>query len=871
MNRPWRRRKSCVDKVDFVKIWKNLEKSITCPFQSLKPAAMVNLDDVNETAYYIPYEEQNAEPSEPSLPLRLAFDLPNGPELRWNAYKSAWDKCLNRIQTLFHELYEPVVAEVVEKIESAYNDDNQSDFTSLALPHFEIPTIAVANSSSADPYFLSSVISQLRSIAHLYPSDCVNLTTAMKFIISGFLSTSGSGSSYKSSAKILAAYDINVLVAWYSAQKADTRPQKLILLLHDFEQFDPGVLQDVLYICSQHVPSLPLVVLISLSSPLSPLSPQSYLHVTYPRSTLKLMRIQSVIVPGGPRVLEEVIIKTFVNLSSVNDELDIVPGPAVLEFLVEYATRFNPSVHALLNILQLAHLKHFLTNPLTALVSLVPHLPSGINALSLESTLQEPGSTDFKELLVQRLTFDRDDADNSNLTSSLPALTRAVHIACSQFRTRTRSIRLAYLLLQGLHGFLSEKGYKGLGNHWGSTTVPAFMSTAAQTAASTLSSRYPQYLSLQNYINLLQLHAQTHSKQSVKDITYARTLLRKLRPEELRAYLNTLIPKFQELQNDLGVDIPTGDDDGEESSNLNLAEVVRMLEEWRSEAEEVYRAYETVETGTRERNMNEAAVEKFKLLKENLAEWMYEYLGVLTTPIESGPLWDVYYTGSAVFPSETLNPSIRASVIAGLLRPKDFVAEPSPSIFSHVPAGDDGCEVAQSERTRTAHAGQKDTPQDNFVEDENGDEITDNSEDDSDPLHTLPDTSVLFHRYLESGKMINVYDWFESFHTVIGIQRRETNAKEGEKKRKGKAANGIVSPAKKGKEKARDSDLDGDEEMKDHGEEPPDSSSDSEERHQLLVQARFIRALHELDFLGFIKHTRRKPDHVLRTVFDVGD
>ncbi|KAJ3894650.1 origin recognition complex subunit 3 N-terminus-domain-containing protein, partial [Lentinula edodes] len=706
------------------------------------------------TAYYIPYEEQSAEPSERSLPLRLAFDLPNGPELRWNAYKSAWDKCLNRIQTLFHELYEPVVAEVVEKIESAYNDDDQSDFTSLALPHFEIPTIAVANSSSADPYFLSSVIFQLRSIAHLYPSDCVNLTTAMKSIISGFLSTSGS--SYRSSAKTLAAYDINVLVAWYSAQKADTRPQNLILLLHDFEQFDPGVLQDVLYICSQHVPSLPLVVLISLSSPLSPLSPQSYLHVTYPRSTLKLMRIQSVIVPGGPRVLEEVIIKTFVNLSSVNDELDIVPGPAVLEFLVEYATRFNPSVHALLNILQLAHLKHFLTNPLTALVSLVPHLPSGINALSLESTLQEPGSTDFKELLVQKLTFDRDDSDNYNLTSSLPALNRAVHIACSQFRTRTRSIRLAYLLLQGLHGFLSEKGYKGLGNHWGSTT---------------------------NYINLLQLHAQTHSKQSVKDITYARTLLRKLRPEELRAYLNTLIPKFQELQNDLGVDITTGDDDGEESSNLNLA--------------------------------------------ENLAEWMYEYLGVLTTPIESGPLWDVYYTGSAVFPSETLNPSIRASVIAGLLRPKDF--------------------------------------------DENGDEIKDDSEDDSDPLHTLPDTSVLFHRYLESGKMINVYDWFESFHTVIGIQRRETNAKEGGKKRKGKAANGIVSPAKKGKEKARDSDLDGDEEMKDHGEEPPDSSSDSEERHQLLVQARFIRALHELDFLGFIKHTRRKPDHVLRTLFDVGD
>lgn len=49
------------------------------------------------------------------------------------------------------------------------------------------------------------------------------------------------------------------------------------------------------------------------------------------------------------------------------------------------------------------------------------------------------------------------------------------------------------------------------------------------------------------------------------------------------------------------------------------------------------------------------------------------------------------------------------------------------------------------------------------------------------------------------------------------------------------------------------------------GEEP------DEETYQRQVQARFVRALHELDYLGFIKHTGRRVEHVARTIFDVGD
>ena len=46
---------------------------------------------------------------------------------------------------------------------------------------------------------------------------------------------------------------------------------------------------------------------------------------------------------------------------------------------------------------------------------------------------------------------------------------------------------------------------------------------------------------------------------------------------------------------------------------------------------------------------------------------------------------------------------------------------------------------------------------------------------------------------------------------------------------------------------------------------------EEEEQWKVEVQARFMRALHELDFMGFVRHTGRKPDHVIRTIYDVPD
>lgn len=71
-----------------------------------------------------------------------------------------------------------------------------------------------------------------------------------------------------------------------------------------------------------------------------------------------------------------------------------------------------------------------------------------------------------------------------------------------------------------------------------------------------------------------------------------------------------------------------------------------------------------------------------------------------------------------------------------------------------------------------------------------------------------PDVCILYKMYIECGKMINLYDWYNGFKMVI-------------------------------------------------------SETKDEEAYP-----RFCQALSELKFAGFIKSTKRKVDHVLRTVMD---
>uniref|UniRef100_A0A671U2Q6 Origin recognition complex subunit 3 n=1 Tax=Sparus aurata TaxID=8175 RepID=A0A671U2Q6_SPAAU len=82
--------------------------------------------------------------------------------------------------------------------------------------------------------------------------------------------------------------------------------------------------------------------------------------------------------------------------------------------------------------------------------------------------------------------------------------------------------------------------------------------------------------------------------------------------------------------------------------------------------------------------------------------------------------------------------------------------------------------------------------------------------------NSAPDICIAYKLHLECGRLINLYDWLEAYATVV-------SAAEGNN---------------------------------------PDS--DNYGKVEEVKHARFIRAVSELEFLGFIKSTKQKTDHVAR-------
>ncbi|RUP49553.1 hypothetical protein BC936DRAFT_142251 [Jimgerdemannia flammicorona] len=105
---------------------------------------------------------------------------------------------------------------------------------------------------------------------------------------------------------------------------------------------------------------------------------------------------------------------------------------------------------------------------------------------------------------------------------------------------------------------------------------------------------------------------------------------------------------------------------------------------------------------------------------------------------------------------------------------------------------------------------------------------------------TQHDTCILYKLYLECNRMINMYDWFVAFGVVLEREARGAKGKIEEREVQGCFhAIPVISLTFC----------------------PPRTRSPA---FAHLDRARFIRSVAELQFLGFVKPTNRKTDHVVR-------
>lgn len=101
-------------------------------------------------------------------------------------------------------------------------------------------------------------------------------------------------------------------------------------------------------------------------------------------------------------------------------------------------------------------------------------------------------------------------------------------------------------------------------------------------------------------------------------------------------------------------------------------------------------------------------------------------------------------------------------------------------------------------------------------------------------LPSMHDTSVMYTLAQEHGDLINLHDWFQSFKTIV------------------------LHPSKKGKHKSKQSPLP----------KKRKAMNESENKSEASIQARFCRAVTELQITGLLRMpSKRRPDCVQRVAF----
>ncbi|TBU43716.1 origin recognition complex subunit 3 N-terminus-domain-containing protein [Dichomitus squalens] len=684
-------------------------------------------------------------------------------DLQIRAYKAAWTRCLDR--NILKALHVPIVNDITEQVRNAYAD------VLPGLPCPELPVVALAGTSIFDYHMPLRHDAQYEDViytsqVHLYPAECSSVMNMMKVVVTGFVDRRAVPiDSGKRKPTSLASFDINLLRTWYDAQDAKPR---LTVFLHEFEKFDTSVVQDVFYICRQvapymHIPHLPLVFVLVMSSPPSP----SFLQSAYPRSTLALLRVHHVASPAGLMMVKEVLTKTFFD---PDFEPDIMLGPGALEHIIDFASRHTASPDALVTMLQLAHLKHFSSNPLSTLVHdelLGTTLHRAGRTLTSSAGLALLVDALHARLLAASESRPQSQRNRDARPQTADELLAAVSGARTVFLTQARRLRVAFAVARIAECVALGEAPQG---------VPSGKSAEG---------RGMRLDSMEMLSSLLR-------GRGSSQVRYVCMANRKLSATKLRALLEALHSFWYDMES------ATVRRD-EEDARIWIVETLNQLP---AESED-----------PREDDLPVPQDAQTKRLAGSVGDWLQEYIEQRLVRLEDRALWDIWYTGATPFPSELINPAPRPTVVHALLHPHDFIR-------------------SYEELTRASG---------------DGEHVFGAPEEQNEPaLWELPDTSIAFRRYVEAGRMVNVFDWFESFAVVLESQYKHL---------------------KRGKDMQEDENMDaGVDEDAD-----VDMDEEEEEQWKVKVQARFMRALHELDYMGFVRHTGRKPDHVIRTIYDVPD
>ncbi|KAH8829187.1 origin recognition complex subunit 3 N-terminus-domain-containing protein [Flagelloscypha sp. PMI_526] len=395
---------------------------------------------MSESVSVIPFsgDDQSEIDLGPSLFQIDSSDLPDGPLLRWEAYRNAWSKCLGRIRDILDEFLEPIALDALSYVEASRSN-------LVPTPQAEIPVLCLHNSgggSSFSTFVLTQVEAHypLARSCHIHPEDCSSLTALMRALITGILASE----SRPNRATSLTNYDIRLLEAWFRSKPPEQSPEHLFIILHDFELIPVDLMQDFFQICRSHATKLPFLFIFLMESP--PIT--AYMHASYSRAALSCLRLKHASVPPGPELVEFILSKLFFQ---PDWSPNIVLGPSAIDFVGHNCRRKNPTIDGFITTLQLCHLKHFANEPFSCLIGVTPPL----------DVLASEESSRFMNKLLSRIHAPSAGQISPSHAAdwqeeSIESLINTVNSARENFQRHVTAQRIAFRLHQICYEFLHE-------------------------------------------------------------------------------------------------------------------------------------------------------------------------------------------------------------------------------------------------------------------------------------------------------------------------------------------------------------------------------------------------------------------------------
>ncbi|KAJ2723545.1 Origin recognition complex subunit 3 [Coemansia sp. Benny D115] len=686
-------------------------------------------------------------------------------ELRQQLFKEMWVPLERHLIDTEEEVNKIGISEVCGFVDTSYKHIETEEKGQLKAPFAEIAAaVAFSGVNTGDHSKLfqslqNQLVSRKHHVALLESQYCTSLPTMLKALLDQMAASLCIGSEQTGTRGRIAGgaamsakaipYDMGLLRIWWE-ETARHEDSRVVVILQDFEGFVPVVVDDFIRIATSYCQLVPIVIVFGLAT--------SYesIHQSLTKASISMLNVERFNLQRSRQCIDTAMQSIFVEGMS-----RLSFGAEAYKSLLDQFLLYNFSISGFVNKLKFAYMDFFYAQPLSLLAAMITHSDNRSNGVYDATVAPCP------------IELSRDQVDLIRMQRSVQ---RFLEARAGQENGRKYVIQaladdafFQETVLPDLIGGLVVYRQKYC---LGIQMIQAIQSASPET--------------MQKPIRTLHYYGVAQEFGSCVHWKTLCVVVRKMKAPEMEQLLARLLEIVEKAGN---IDLTHPSLEGTDIGQL-LRQAIKTMAD-----PEALGADESVPAETTKRKIRtriDMENRPFLLFDDSSSDSMLRSLDrcsnniemilrACLSPYQTAPLHEVFYYRHSFLLDTTFSAQPRAAVQAALGKTHYYI----------------DCDCCKGRPDGS---------------DSSGDE-GDDDDDDQRVMASMNDTSIAYRLHQECGRMINLYDWYMAFASVV--------EQEG------------GGSAKK-------------------------ASSQSE------IQARFLRAVEELRFLGFIKSTQRKTDHVMR-------